>query len=551
MSDFLCLRFKEAEIHALSTVAWTVLAADGRIHASGYARLGDIPAAVPEPKGVRRNIVIVPSNPVLLTSAHVPSKQHRHLKQVLGFVIEDQVIEPIENMHLAVPAYHAHEIVNVAAVKRELLEDWLEALEKIDILPDYLFVDVLCVPQKAGDWQLLFEEHKVLFRDNNHSGISLDKNTAESVIRLAIAKQASSYADNDSDDEEILDIDAGTGLAGEDDLHSDDVQVEKSDIHEIALLCAAPERLNELTAISADSNHSNENAPDDDAAAGRADEKMALSELDDPSLALNYRPDQEIDYEDDAEPGDELGDRDMAAEMFDDQVAVQSELDPALKIAPREFKAQLNDFIRSENIQTCEIDYSETTSELLAVNAVHTVETTLNLLQGEFSPISANAENRRFIRSASLIVAACLAVFLFVTLAGGYYLNSRADSYFAESVAIYRDIFPKQKKVIDPVKQMQRQLSGNAIGGTTSDFLPLLDAASRSLSSLETEKPSIITQLRYDVQRGHIIIDLRAQSIDVLETYKKQMSDEGLDVDILSANQDDEMTNGRMQIGRS
>ena len=36
---------------------------------------------------------------------------------------------------------------------------------------------------------------------------------------------------NDSDDEEILDIDAGTCLAGEDDLHSDDVQVEKSDIH--------------------------------------------------------------------------------------------------------------------------------------------------------------------------------------------------------------------------------------------------------------------------------------------------------------------------------
>ena len=148
------------------------------------------------------------------------------------------------------------------------------------------------------------------------------------------------------------------------------------------------------------------------------------------------------------------------------------------------------------------------------------------------------------------IVSACVALFLVVTLAGGFYLNYKADQYFDDSVVIYRSVFPKQTKVIDPVKQMQRQLQGKTVGGTTSDFLPLLDAASRALSSLDTEQPSTIGQLRYDNQRGHIIVDLRVSNIDILESYKEQLMSEGLDVDILSANQDQERVNGRMQISR-
>lgn len=516
MSDFLCLRFKEADINGLSKVVWSVLAADGRIHASGYSLLNDIANDVPEAKGTRRNIVIVPSASVLLTAAHVPTKQQRHLRQMLGFVVEEQIIDPIENMHLATPAYHINETVHVAAVKRNTIESWLVALEQIGILPDYLFVDVLCVPQKSGDWQLLFEDSKVLFRDALYSGIALDKNTAEPVIRLAIAKLANEE-DGEAPKQPITAVSLDNPVAT--DLESAHDSKSVSGQHEIALLLAADDSADELAAL-------------DQAIAAGANENT-LQQLDDEDLGLSFKSSKDT-------------------EQANDQGSLLNrQADPELMIAPNDFKALLGDFVRSENMETSEVNYVETSSELLAVNAVHTVETTLNLLQGEFSPISANAENRRFMRSASLVVAACIGVFLFVTLAGGYYLNYQADQYFKDSVSIYRSVFPKQLKVINPVKQMQTQLSGKIIGGTTSDFLPLLDAASRSLSSLDTETPSTITQLRYDTQRGHIIIDLRTQSIDVLESYKDQLTAEGLNVDILSANQDQEMINGRMQIGRS
>ena len=477
MSDFLCLRFKQADIHEFSPVVWSILSADGRIHASGNCLLEQLASQVPESKAIRRNILIVPSSSVLLTSTQVPIKQHRHLKQVLGFVVEEQIIDPIESMHLATPIYHADETVHIAAVKRELLESWLQALEPQGVLPDYLFVDVLCVPQKAGDWQLMFEDNKTLFRDGDYSGMVLDKNTAKSVLQLAISSSTSSVTTESKENEQA---DTLSTFSADEQTQALSASNNASVLTSIALLAAK------------------EDMPFD------ADSADVLAEQDNDLLA----------------------------------------------ITPTEFKAELGQFIRSENIETREIDYTESCSELLAVNAVHSVEATLNLLQGEFSPISANAANRQFIRKAGAIVTACVVVFLAVTLAGGFYLNYKADSYFDDSVAIYRSVFPKQKKVIDPVKQMQRQLTGKAVGGTTSDFLPLLDAASRALSNLETEVPSTIGQLRYDNQRGHIIIDLRVNNIDVLESYKEQLTLEGLNVDILSANQDQDRVNGRMQISR-
>ena len=105
--------------------------------------------------------------------------------------------------------------------------------------------------------------------------------------------------------------------------------------------------------------------------------------------------------------------------------------------------------------------------------------------------------------------------------------------------------------MIDPVKQLRRQLRGQVVGRTTSEFLPLLDAASEAMSSLEMSSSSVISKLRYDAQRGQVVIDIRAENIDVIEAYKQKMVEQGLKVDILSANQSQGMINGRIQISQT
>ena len=90
----------------------------------------------------RRCIVIVSSESVLLTSVDLPAKQQRHSKQLVPFLVEEQIIDPIEAMHLAMPVLHSGDEIAVAAVKRKLLADWLEQLAAVNIAPDFLLVDV-------------------------------------------------------------------------------------------------------------------------------------------------------------------------------------------------------------------------------------------------------------------------------------------------------------------------------------------------------------------------------------------------------------------------
>ena len=79
----------------------------------------------------------------------------------------------------------------------------------------------------------------------------------------------------------------------------------------------------------------------------------------------------------------------------------------------------------------------------------------------------------------------------------------------------------------------------------------LLDAASEAMTSVEFSTSAVISQLRYDAQRGQVVIDIRAENIDVLEAYKQKMVEQGLKVDILSANQSQGMINGRIQISQT
>ncbi|NNL57679.1 MAG: hypothetical protein HKO71_07990, partial [Pseudomonadales bacterium] len=432
---------------------------------------------------------------------------------------------------------HGGDKVTVAAIKHQLLGQWLEQLAQCNIAPDYLFIDAFCVPDQQGQWQLLFDSDRVLFREGNSSGMRLDRQTAATVIKLAIQARSAKHADSLQQDE----------------LQRVALVASSNDAIELAAL----EKLGARPAGQAGSSA----AP---AAGGvpEQDEEQHEEQHHDPYEAALLGDDY-------VNPADKLGAEGtrVAQQVADVTGDAKPSRGPAASSAEAstdsndasqlpdtgEWLRELSDLIRSENIETKTVMYSETVSQLLAVSAVQSLDRNLNILQGEFRPATANAANRRYLRKVSVAVAACVALFMLITLGGGAFLNYRADSYFDQSVAIYRSLFPKQRKVRDPVKQLKRQLRGNTVGATTSDFLPLLDAASRSLTNLDSssgEEPSI-KQLRYDIQRGHIAIDLHASNIDQLEAYRDLLSAEGLDVDILSANQDGDTIKGRIQVGRS
>ena len=482
MSDFLCLRFKDINLHASSEIFWTALSSEGQISSSGCAQLADLDRCVPEPQHSQNIVLIAPTEALLLTEVDVPKAQQQHLNQVLAFVAEEQIIDPIESMHLALPMLFTGEKIPLAVVKKSLLKSWLEAFESQGFLADFLFPDVLCVPDAIGDKQIFLDYSRVLFRYSADAGIAVDESLALSMLQLRLG---SMQTETPNFDEANLD----TAL----------------DLYPFALLTAAAEP--------------------------KAEVVIAVDE----SILDNSDSEGELNG---------MVDRPVAKESIESEMPVVTALSD--QMLPR-----LKSTLDSAQLDYKEIHYTESMSELLAINAVRSFDQSLNLLQGDFRPKSASAASRRIIKKTSFILSVVLGLFMLVTLGGGSYLNYQADQYYADSVSIYKALFPQQRRVIDPVKQLRRQLRGQVVGRTTSEFLPLLDAASEAMSSLDMSSSSVISQLRYDAQRGQVVIDIRAENIDVIEAYKQKMVEQGLKVDILSANQSQGMINGRIQISQT
>ena len=123
-------------------------------------------------------------------------------------------------------------------------------------------------------------------------------------------------------------------------------------------------------------------------------------------------------------------DRPVAKESIESEIPVVTAL--SHQLLPR-----LKSTLDSAQLDYKEIHYTESMSELLAINAVRSFDQSLNLLQGDFRPKSASAGSRRIIKKTSFILSVVLG-HMVVTLGGGSYLNYQADQYYAESVSIYK-----------------------------------------------------------------------------------------------------------------
>lgn len=518
MSDILCIRFRDVELSPLSSISWVVLSPAAEIQHSGHSLLQDLSEHIPAKSGARKTILIAPTESLLLTKVMVPDAQRRHLGQVLPFIVEEQIIDPIEDMHLVVPKLSLDENLAVGCVRKDRLEHWLALFKAVEIEPDRLIADALCVPRNNGDWQLLFDQQQVLLRQyGGVEGMSLAPKATRAVLEIMLNQASESDA-----------LDATTDTVFDDSEEHDSLSVKLSRPGAVALYCCDEEPLTDL----------------------HVERERLLAEA-----KLNTADGEAANDVEAVVVGDaELGDVETGGPVAGGPVAGgQVDGGQVDGVDVNDFRKEIAEFLRSENIDGKLVDLAETATEVIAITAVREQDNILNFLQGEFTPFNENATTRTFIKRVSMACAACLALFLVVTMAGGFYLNVRADGYYDKSVAIYKELFPKQRRVRDPVRQMKSQLRGGSVASTVSDFLPLLDVASKSLQKIEEQNntDTTIRQLRYDAQRGSISMELRTSNIDELESYRDLLSSEGLSVDILSANQDEGSVNGRLQIGRS
>ena len=144
-------------------------------------------------------IVFVPTLDVLLASAKVPVKSRQKLVQAIPYALEEDLIDDVESLHVALGHQDEDGRVSTAVVSQQRMQQWLAALDDAGIEPDVMMPDALALPRVNGDWSALqLQGDIVCVRSGMDTGFACD---AEN-----LAVMASSHASECACDPDVVQL---------------------------------------------------------------------------------------------------------------------------------------------------------------------------------------------------------------------------------------------------------------------------------------------------------------------------------------------------------
>ncbi len=175
MNQFLVLRLADP-------VSWTITDSDGgRIGPVSTGKLADAAPLAAE----CALVVIAPGASVTLARPELPVKGGTRLAQVVPYAMEEQLAGEVEQFHFAVGRTDAEGRTLVAAVRRDELRGWLDALKSAGLDPQALVPDTLCVHDNPGKIVAVIDAGELLVRAPGALPVTLDAEPLTETFTLA------------------------------------------------------------------------------------------------------------------------------------------------------------------------------------------------------------------------------------------------------------------------------------------------------------------------------------------------------------------------------
>ncbi len=192
--------------------------------------------------------------------------------------------------------------------------------------------------------------------------------------------------------------------------------------------------------------------------------------------------------------------------------------------------------------------YQASTFELLCASYFQSVKID-NLCQGEFTPNTGNTDSglRRWWPVAA-VAGLWFVIQLGIDITQTLLYQQQADDYRSQSVALYQKMFPVERTIANPKRQLEGKLANAAGAGSDAGFLPLLAEAGYQMSRLPNKAEMAFNNLQFSDQRGELAIEVRAPSLDDLDRYKQALVQEGYDVGIGSAIREQGHVRGKLTV---
>jgi len=168
----------------------------------------------------------------------------------------------------------------------------------------------------------------------------------------------------------------------------------------------------------------------------------------------------------------------------------------------------------------------------------------VDLAQGEFAPRSDNQSWtvwRPFVAVLSLWVVC----YLGFCLVQAWQLERRGDAFNAASVALYKELFPADRRIVNLKAQFAEHLSQGQ--QSEGGFLSMLELASGAIA--EAKSPLTVVQVDYSQIRGDLALQIRAKDFAELEQLRQRLVEGGLKVQLGSASREEQGITARVIVG--
>jgi len=133
-----------------------------------------------------RVVLFVPSSGCLFTQVTISARQRRQAADALGWLIEDQVGEDVENLHVIAGPEQGDGNTPLLAMATETVEHWMAVCRDSGWSLHALLPDVLLLPHEEGAWTLqTWPNAQVALRTDLLAGAVLENLSAIQILDAA------------------------------------------------------------------------------------------------------------------------------------------------------------------------------------------------------------------------------------------------------------------------------------------------------------------------------------------------------------------------------
>lgn len=179
----------------------------------------------------------------------------------------------------------------------------------------------------------------------------------------------------------------------------------------------------------------------------------------------------------------------------------------------------------------------------------NTTQPLINMLQGEFAT-SSQQPNPLLSKPVLIAAGVMLCILLSYFVAAGWYFNRQAMALEAQTKAMYQQLFPQEKRIINVKKQLEAKLRKPGSTNSSGDFFTLLSGFSTALNSVPpANKPTTqVRHIRFENSNGYLQADLQTKAMGDANGIQKALKDQGVEAEVLSANSNDAGVLARLRL---